>query len=70
MDETRIELLAAKHERGTFDCGKSPLNSFLRQYAAISHERGVSRVFVVVRGTNPHVLAYYASSAGIFLRAR
>src|SRR5437763_7537985 len=31
MDETRIELLTAKHERGTFDCGKSPLNSFIRQ---------------------------------------
>jgi GNAT superfamily N-acetyltransferase len=68
MDETRIELLAAKHERGAFDCGKSPLNSFLRQHAGANHERGVSRVFVAVRGTHPQVLAYYASSAGTFLR--
>ena len=46
MDETRIELLTAKHERGTFDCGKSPLNSFIRQHASINNERGVSRVYL------------------------
>jgi hypothetical protein len=68
MDETRIELLTPRHERGTFDCGKSPLNSFIRQHAAVNHERGVSRVYVAVRGTHPQVLAYYASSAGTFLR--
>ena len=68
MDEPRIELLTATHERGTFDCGKSPLNSFLRQHASANHERGVSRVYVAVRGTHPQVLAYSASSAGTFLR--
>jgi hypothetical protein len=44
MDETRIEPLTAKHQRGTFDCGTSPLNSFIRQHAPVNHERGVSRV--------------------------
>jgi ribosomal protein S18 acetylase RimI-like enzyme len=68
MDETRIELLTAKHEGGTFDCGKPPLNSFIRQHAAVNHERGVSRVYVAVRGQHQQVLAYYASSAGTFLR--
>jgi GNAT superfamily N-acetyltransferase len=68
MDEPRIEVLAPQHERGTFDCGKSPLNSFLRQHAAVNQERGVSRVYVAVRGPHPQVLAYYASSAGTFLR--
>jgi hypothetical protein len=67
MDETQIQLLTAKHERGTFDCGKSPLNSFIRQHASVNHERGVSRVYVAVRGTH-QVLAYYGSSAGAFLR--
>jgi hypothetical protein len=68
MDETRIEFLTANHERGTFDCGKPPLNAFIRQHAAVNHERGVSRVYVVVRGPRQQVLAYCASSAGTFLR--
>jgi GNAT superfamily N-acetyltransferase len=68
MDETRIELLAVHHERGAFDCGKSALNSFLRQHAAWNQERGVSRVYAAVRGTSRQVLAYYAASAGTFLR--
>jgi GNAT superfamily N-acetyltransferase len=68
MDETRIELLAGTHDRATFDCGKSPLNSFIRQHATANHERGVSRVYVAVRGAHHQVLAYYASSAGAFLR--
>lgn len=68
MDEPRIESLTAKHERGSFDCGKPSLNTFLRQHATVNNELGVSRVFVAVRGTDPRVLAYYASSAGAFLR--
>jgi ribosomal protein S18 acetylase RimI-like enzyme len=68
MDETRIELLMANHERGTFDCGKPPLNSFIRQHASVNHERGVSRVYVAVRSPHQQVLGYYASSAGTFLR--
>ena len=51
MDETRIELLTAKHEGGAFECGKLSLNSFIRQHASINNERGVSRVYVAVRGT-------------------
>ncbi len=68
MDETRIESLTANHETGSFDCGKSPLNSFIRQHATINNERGVSRVYVAIRDTDQRVLAYYASSAGTFLR--
>lgn len=68
MDDTRIELLTAKHETGPFDCGKSPLNSFIRQYAVVNNERGVSRVYVAVRGVSQQVLGYYAASAGTFLR--
>ena len=68
MDETRIESLNANHERGSFDCGKSPLNSFLRQHATTNNERGISRVYVAVRDPGQRVVAYYASSAGTFLR--
>jgi GNAT superfamily N-acetyltransferase len=68
MDETRIELLTAQHDRAGFDCGKAPLNSFIRQHAAGNAERGVSRVYVATRGASSRILAYYASSAGSFLR--
>jgi len=68
MDEPRIEFLTADHERGAFDCGKVPLNSFLRQHALSNQQRGVSRVYAAVRGTQRQVLAYYAASAGTFLR--
>lgn len=68
MDETRIELLTTRHDWGAFDCGKSPLNVFIRQHGAFNHERGISRVYVAVRGEQQQVLAYYASSAGAFLR--
>ena len=47
--------LTAMHERGTFDCGKPPLNAFIRQHASVNHERGVSRVYVAVRGTDQRV---------------
>ncbi len=68
MDETRIELLTVNHARGTFDCGKPPLNTFIRQYATVNQERGVSRVYVAVRGPQQQVLGYYAASTGTFLR--
>jgi ribosomal protein S18 acetylase RimI-like enzyme len=68
MDETRIEPLTVNHERGGFDCGQPPLNSFILQHASVNHERGVSRVYVAVRGPHQQVLGYYASSTGSFLR--
>ncbi len=68
MAETRIEHLAPGHETTLFDCGKPALNSFIRQHAAVNHERGVSRVYVALSGMGQRVLAYYASSAGAFLR--
>ena len=64
----RVELLTANHQRATFDCGKPPLNGFIRQHAAVNHERGVSRVYVAIRSSHPQVLGYCASSAGAFLR--
>ena len=64
----RIEFLTAGHERAAFDCGKSSLNSFIHLHAPLNHERGVSRIYVAVRGPQQQVLAYYASSAGSFLR--
>jgi len=68
MADTRIEVLTAQHERGNFQCGKVPLDSFIRQHAPGNAERGVSRIYVATRGSDRHILTYYASSAGTFLR--
>jgi hypothetical protein len=53
---------------GALTAAKLPLNTFIRQHAAFNHAHGVSRVYVVVKGTDSRVLAYYALSAGTFLR--
>src|SRR4051794_23461444 len=68
MADVRIEPLAAHHDRSGFSCGKAPLDTFIRRHAAGNAERGVSRVYVAVRDAESRILAYYASSAGSFLR--
>ena len=37
----------ARHERRAFDCGRDPLNRFLREKAAKHAELGVSRTLVL-----------------------
>lgn len=50
-----------RHDISQFDCGKSPLNDWLRQRAH-KNEGRASRTFVVCDGTV--VVGYYALSAG------
>jgi GNAT superfamily N-acetyltransferase len=59
-----IEPLAARHDRGSFDCGEAPLNDFLKKYARQNEDRGVSRTYVVVQGGKPRVFGYYTLRAG------
>jgi ribosomal protein S18 acetylase RimI-like enzyme len=44
----KIELLAKSHDRDGFDCGREPLNLFLKQTARQHAARGISRTFVLV----------------------
>jgi predicted N-acetyltransferase YhbS len=53
--------IAAHHDVSQFDCGKPPLNDWLRQRAH-KNEGRASRTFVVCEGKN--VIAFYALSAG------
>jgi GNAT superfamily N-acetyltransferase len=66
MAEFRIEpFQKAKHQRGDFDCGKPPLNEFLRSKVTQYERRHLGRTFVVVRETTPHsVSGYYTVAAG------
>ena len=53
--------LAAVHVTDRFDCGKAPLNDWLRSQAAKSEGRG-ARTYVVCEGSG--VIGYYALAAG------
>ena len=56
------QVLTAQHETATFDCGKAPLNEFLRRYAITNAQSGNSRTFVLADGENT-VVAYYSLAA-------
>lgn len=49
----KIELLAKSHDRDAFDCGREPLNLFLKQTARQHAARGISRTFVLVEKDAP-----------------
>lgn len=55
-----VELLAAHHDRASFDCGKEPLNRYLREVARQSADRnlGVTQV-VVLEPKAPEILGYF-----------
>ena len=55
-----VELLGAQHDRNAFDCGKEPLNSFLRQQARQNADRhlGVTQVVVKTNG-DTQIQGYY-----------
>ena len=50
-------LLRPDHDLATFDCGKSALNDWLREYALADQANGFTRVMVVCEGQR--VIAFY-----------
>lgn len=48
-----IELLAKFHHREQFDCGRAPLNQFLRQTTQQHIRKGISRTFVLIDSALP-----------------
>lgn len=60
----RIELLTAKHDRETFDCGEESLNDFLKRFARQNSEKGLGRTYVAVKPDGPRILGYYTISSG------
>ena len=51
-------LLTKEHDLEKFDCGKSPLNDFLRKYALQNQAGGGARTYVLLRGNR--VIGYYS----------
>ena len=54
--------LDATHEVDSFDCGKEPLNRFLKRFALANQKADGARTYVACRGAT--VLAYYSLAAG------
>ena len=58
-----IQRLAKSHELAPFDCGKTPLNDWLKQLAGQYERRDLARTYVAVRTGQPSVCGYYAVSS-------
>lgn len=58
MDDRRIERLEKRHDRNGFDCGKPPLNDFLRTLVNQYEKRNLGRAYVALRPGEKRVLGY------------
>jgi GNAT superfamily N-acetyltransferase len=57
-----IEKLLPIHEADSFDCGKEPLNGFLKRFALVNQRNGSSQTYVACRG--PRMVGYYSLAVG------
>ena len=57
-----VEALHATHELDEFDCGREPLNRFLKQFALANQRADSARTYVVCRGLL--VVGYYSLTVG------
>ncbi len=58
-----VEKLDARHEADAFDCGKEPLDRFLKRYAVVNQKAGSAQTYVVRRGDR-RVVGYYSLAVG------
>lgn len=57
-----IEKLRSTHDLDAFDCGKEPLNHFLKRYALASQQANSAQTYVVT--CDRVVVGYYSLAAG------
>ena len=57
-----VEKLDATHDVDSFECGKEPLDRFLKRFALANQKADSARTYVACRGLT--VLAYYSLAAG------
>jgi GNAT superfamily N-acetyltransferase len=55
-------LLDSTHDTDSFDCGKAPLNDFLKRFALQNQRGGGARTYVIARGNV--VMGYFSLSPG------
>lgn len=62
IQNNMIELLAKKHNRNEFDCGKELLNNYLKNQAGQDVKRKLSACFVLVDKETNSIQGYYTLS--------
>jgi GNAT superfamily N-acetyltransferase len=56
--------ISVDHDRAEFDCGKAPLNTYLKQFARQNHDRGIAKTFVALPEVGSRTIAgFYATCA-------
>lgn len=64
MSSFKIELLNKQHNRSLFDCGKEPLNEYLRQRASQDQKRRVAAPYILTsKEDTKTILGFYTLSA-------
>lgn len=58
-----FERLTKQHDRSKFSCGVDVLDDYLKRRVGQEQRRGVTFPYVLTRGDDPNVLAYYTLSA-------
>jgi GNAT superfamily N-acetyltransferase len=66
MSDWLIERLDASHERGSFCCGKDPLDNFLKTLVGQYERKRLGRTFVATSPGDKRVVGFYTSATGSF----
>jgi len=56
--------LSPGHDCGSFDCGKQPLDEYIKKFALLNQKLGLSQCFVATTPPDHRVMGYYCISAG------
>ena len=59
-----IQKLSAGHDVSAFDCGKEPLDRFLKRYALVNQKANGAQTYVVCRAGSDAVAGYYSLTVG------
>lgn len=59
-----VDSLTSRHDLSAFDCGKPPLNVFLKKHALTNQSLGIGQTFVARRPDSARVDGYYTVCAG------
>jgi GNAT superfamily N-acetyltransferase len=71
LPDWREEPIGRKHDRASFDCGEPELNTFLRQHARQSHDKGAVKTFVAVSTADSKtILGFYSLCPASLVYAR
>ena len=59
-----VELLSARHDRKSFDCGEPSLNDYLQRYARQNMSNDSARVYVAVRPDETRICGFFTLCTG------